>query len=99
MPLFLFIVGLIFLVATVRGPEKTKQLMALIRSDFTGPGNFLIWAIVLGGIAGLGYSSKLKPFSNGFLGLVFIVLLLSKGRDGKDFLSSFIEQIRSTERA
>ena len=99
MPLFLIIVALLFLVASVRGPEQTKKLMGLLRADFTGPNNFFIWAIALGGLAALGYAKQLRGFSNLFLGLVLLVLVITKGRDGKDFISSFVSQIRSTERA
>jgi hypothetical protein len=70
-----------------------------LRADFTGPNNFFIWAIALGGLSALGYSKAVRPFSNVFLGLVFLVLIITKGRDGKDFISSFVSQIRSTERA
>lgn len=99
MPLFLLIVGVLFLVAAIRGPEATDTLLKTLRSDFTGPNNFLVWALALGGLAGLGYVKALKPFSDSFLGLVILVLVLTKGRDGKDFISSFISQIRATERA
>lgn len=97
MPLFLIILALLFLIASVRGEETTGKLMGLLRQDFTGPNNFLVWALALGGLAGLGYFKAIKPFSNLFLGLVFLVLIITKGRDGKDFISSFVSQIRSTE--
>ena len=99
MPLFLFIVALLFLVSAVRGEEATKRLVETIKADFTGPNNFLVWALALGGLAGLGYVKQARTFSNVFLALVFVVLILTKGRDGKDFISSFVSQIRSTERA
>jgi len=98
MPLLFLIVGVLFLVAAIRGPEQTNKLLATIRSDFTGPNNFLVWAVAIGGISAVGYWGKARRFSDLFLALVFVVLILTKrGTDGKDFLSSFISQIRSTE--
>lgn len=99
MPIVFLIIGLLFLVASIRGKDETDKLVALIRSDFTGPNNFMVWMIALGGLSAVGYYAPARKFSNMFLALVFIVLILTKrGTDGKDFLTSFISQIRSTER-
>ena len=98
MPLALLVFGLLFLVATVRGPEETSKLLALIKSDFTGPGNFFIWILAIGGIAAVGYAKPLRTFSNLFLALIFIMLiLLKRGPNGQDLFSSFLTQIRATE--
>lgn len=99
MPLLFLIVGVLFLVAAVRGKEQTDKLLRLFRSDFVGPQNFLVWALAIGSVAGLGYVPKLKPFSNAFLVLIFIVLILvKKDSTGQDFFTSFFRQVRATER-
>lgn len=99
MGIFFLVFGLLFLVASIRGKEETDKLLALLRSDFTGPGNYFLWAISIGGIAALGYWQQARKFSNLFLGLIFLVLIITKkGSDGKDFLTTFIDQLRSTER-
>lgn len=99
MPLLFLIVGALFLVAAVRGKEQTDELMRLIRSDFTGPGNFLVWALAIGSVAAVGYVPKAKPLSNAFVALIFVVLILvKKDADGQDFFTSFFRQVRTTER-
>jgi hypothetical protein len=98
MPVFLLVVGAFFLIAAVRGTEYTNKLIAVLKDDFTGPNNFFVWALAIGSIGALTYSEKLKPFAQAALGLVFVAILLTrKGPTGKDFLSSFFDQIRATE--
>lgn len=96
MPLLFLIVGSMFLTAAVRGPDETRKLMALIKGDFTGQNNFLIWSLAVGSIAGLGYVKSLKPFSNVFLTLIFLVIVLNNsGPDGsKNLFTSFYNQIK-----
>lgn len=104
MPLFLLFFGALLLVASIRDAnagdsQQITKLTQLLKSDFTGPNNFFIWIIAIGGIAAIGYAKPLKTFSNLFLALIFIVMVLvKKGPNGQDLLSSFIAQIRSTER-
>lgn len=98
MPLLFLIVGCLFLVAAVRGEDQTRKLLDLLKSDFMGPNNFLVWALAIGSVAGVGYVPKMKPFSNVFLALIFIVLLLvKKDTSGQDFITSFFRQVRATE--
>lgn len=73
---FLF-AGLLLLVSGVRGTQD--DLFALVRSDFTGEGNFINWAGVVILIGLVGYIRPLRPVSQAFLVLLLIVLLLSKG--------------------
>lgn len=73
---FLF-AGLLLLVSGVRGTQD--DLFKLVRSDFTGPGNFINWAgaVILIGL--VGYIRPLRPVSQAFLVLLIVVLLLTKG--------------------
>lgn len=99
MPLLFLIVGVLFLVPAVRGEEETKKLLALLRSDFIGPNNFLVWALAIGTVAGLGYVPKMRPLSNALLVLIFVsMILIKRDADGVNFFTSFYNQIRSTER-
>lgn len=99
MPLFLLFFGALFLAATIRGKDQVDKLLGLLKGDFTGPNNFFVWALAIGALSALGYAKSLRVFSNLFLGLVFLVIVLKKkGPNGEDLISSFFTQIRSTER-
>ena len=99
MPVLFLFVGALFLSAAVRGEEQTHKLLALVKGDFTGRNNFLVWCLALGALAGVGYVKPLRPISNILLVLVFIAIILrNAGPDGSgNLLSSFFKQIQSTE--
>lgn len=90
MPLALLVVGVVFLVAAVRG--KQELLFDTMRSDFTGPNNFFYWGLALFLIGSVGYYKPAKAFSNAFMTLVVIVLFLHN----RGFFAKFMEQIGST---
>ncbi len=87
MPIVLFIAGVVFLVAAVRGTHTL--LFDTLKDDFTGPNNFLYWGIALFVIGAVGYYKPLKPVSNAFMLLVVIVLFFSN----RGFFNKFMEQI------
>lgn len=101
MPLALVLLGVLFLTAAARGAKCGSDgqtqcadvLFSTLKSDFTGPGNFLYWGIALWVIGAAGYYKPLKPLSNAFLGLVILVLFLSN----KGFFQQFMSQIGSTQ--
>jgi len=98
MPLALILLGILFLTAAARGNKCNGQqcadvLFQTLKSDFTGPNNFLYWGIALWIIGAAGYYKPLKPLSNAFLGLVIIVLFLSN----RGFFQKFMDQIGSTQ--
>lgn len=93
MPLALFVFGVLFLVAAVRG--KQKDLYSVLKDDFTGRNNFFFWAGSIWLIAAVGYVRELRALSNAFLVLVVLILLLSH----RDFFEKFMEQIGSTQKA
>lgn len=97
MPMFLLIVGAIFLIASVRGEDETAKLLALIKGDFTGPNNFFFWAIAIYGVGALGYVPELRPLSRAFVALVIIRLLLSHADGAGNFFTKFMEQISATQ--
>lgn len=93
MPIALIVIGLILLIVTVRG--TAGEFMALLRSDFSGQGNFLQWFVAIILIGSLGYVKTLRPLSGPFLALLIIVLLLSnRGFFG---VNGFFDQIKNHE--
>jgi hypothetical protein len=98
MPLALLLLGALFLVAAVRGDkcngqQCSRMLFDTMKSDFTGPNNFIYWGLALFLIGAMGYAKPLKPLSNAFLGLVILVLFISN----RGFFAKFMEQIGSTQ--
>lgn len=77
MPFALAIIGIILLIAGVRG--KQDVLFSTVKGDFTGPNNFIFWMVSIFVIGAIGYIPKLKPVSTAFLALVIVVLFLRKG--------------------
>lgn len=99
MPVLFLFVGALFLTAAVRGQDETAKLLALLKGDFTGKNNFLVWSLSLGALAAVGYVKPLRPLSNILLVLVLVAIILrNAGPDGSsNLLSSFFKQIQSTE--
>lgn len=93
MPFVLIIIGLVLLVAAVRNSQD--NLFALVQKDVTGQGNFLYWIASIGIIGAIGYVPKLKPISTALLGLIILVLFISKG----GFFEQFTTQLASTTTA
>lgn len=93
MPYALIVFGLLLLVASVRNTQG--QLFNLLKSDFTGPHNFVYWFIAIMAIGSIGYIDKLKPISNAFLILVVVILFLSN----RGFFAQFQSQIHSSDTA
>lgn len=95
MPLALLAAGLILLITSMRG--TTDEFFALLRKDFTGPGNFLVWILVLVAVGAVGYVKELRPISNAFLVLILIVFILAANKGGRDFFSSLVSQITNSQ--
>lgn len=90
MPFFLAIVGIVLLVAAIRGQVGT--LFGLIKSDFTGSGNFLYWVVAILALGSIGYVKKLQPVSDALLALVLVVFTLSN----KGFFNQFMQGLSAT---
>jgi hypothetical protein len=88
MPIALFVIGVIFLVAAVRG--KQDILFDTLKDDFAGPNNFIYWGVAIWVITAVGYIKALKPLSHAFLVLVFLAMFIRN----KGFFEKFMEQIR-----
>jgi hypothetical protein len=93
----LLIIGITLIVAAVRGTHKT--LIALLKADFSGPGNFVYWLIALIIIGAVGYVEKLRPLSDGLLVLVLLVLVLARANPGAPrggFFQQFLQAVQAT---
>jgi hypothetical protein len=88
---FLFVGGL-FLITAWRG--KHKDLWALLKSDFTGEGNFFVWVLAIIMLAALGSFRPIRPVTDAFLGLVILVIVIAPYRNGRDLFAEFRQQIK-----
>lgn len=92
---FLFIVsGVVMIVSAVRGTQD--DLVALLKADFTGKGNFIYWLISILLIGAIGYIPSLRPVSRAFLVLVVIVLFLKNGGVFTQFTNAIAQTQTST---
>lgn len=109
MPFALIIIGVVLLVTSIRNtygattPQGGPGLGTLLQADFTGPNNFVFWVVAILAIGALGYVPKLKGLSTAFLGLVIVVLFLTKGNpstgSGGGFFAQFSQGLSSTTSA
>lgn len=90
MPIALILIGVILLIAAVRNTQGT--LFTLVKGDFTGKNNFIFWLVAILVIGAIGNVKQLKGFSNAFLALVIIVILLSN----KGFFAQFQTALSTT---
>ena len=100
MAFFFIFAGLLALVSAVRGTHA--QLGALLKSDFTGPGNFIYWTAVVLVIGSIGYLKPFRTLSRAFLVLIIIILLLTKGNPnlpGGGFFAQLLSGLGSTAKA
>lgn len=74
MPFVFLAIGLIVIVAGVRGTEAT--LFALLKNDIQG---FAPWFVAIITIGALGYIRAIRPITDGFMALLIVVLFLSNG--------------------
>lgn len=91
MPFFFILIGFGLLVVGYRGSQK--DLFALLQKDFSGPGNFFVFALGIFVVGLVGYVPKLKGLSNAFMGLIIVVMILSN----KGFFNSFMAQVQGTQ--
>lgn len=93
MPFVLIAIGLVLLISAARNTQG--QLFSLVQSEFVGPNNFIYWFISILVIGSLGYIKAIRPIANVFLGLVILVLFLSRG----GFFNQFVSAIQTTNTA
>lgn len=97
MPLFLLAIGIVFLVAALRGTLDDKDnkpgLFSLLQDDFLGQNNFLIWIAAIAGIGAVGYIKPFQTAANWMLALVLLSLFLSHS----GFFAQFVAAIQTTQ--
>lgn len=92
MPFFLLLVGMIFLVAAIRGNQS--ELIDLAKSDFSGSNNFFLWVMAIVVIVLLGNFKVIKPISDAFLGLIILVIVVANYKNGSNLINNFVNQVR-----
>ena len=75
MAIALLMIGIVMVIAAVRNTQGA--LFSLLQGDFTGTNNFIYWVVAILVIGAIGNVKQLKGFSNAFLALVIIVILLT----------------------
>ena len=90
MPFALVLIGFLIMVAAIR--DELGTLGALLKSDFSGAGNFLFWLIALILIGSIGYFSPLTKTSRALLALILVVMVLSD----KGFFEQFTSALANT---
>ncbi len=88
MPFVFLIVGIVLLIVAVRGTHS--QFFSLLKSEFTGSNNFLVWVMAIAILGALGFIKPIRPIALGMMGLVFLVMIL---KNGGGFFSQFNQQI------
>lgn len=100
MPFALLIIGIVLLIAAIRGTQS--QLFSLVAGDFSGPNNFIFWAFSILVVGSIGYIPKAKPISTAFIVLAIVVLVLTRGNPnsaGGGFFQQLITQLKTTQTA
>jgi hypothetical protein len=91
MPIVLLVIGIIILVAAIRGKDEVDKLIDILKDDFASENNFLIWGLAFFIIGAVGYYPPLRPLSRSFMVLVILGLFLSN----EGFFNKFMAQIRA----
>ena len=88
MPIFFFLVGLMLLVSGIKG--TTKDLVDVVKDDFTGDNNFIFWVAAMAFLVAVGQIKAIRPLTQGFLWLVIIVLIVQS----EGLLEKFTRQVK-----
>jgi|SRR5580658_104583 hypothetical protein len=86
MPFVFGIIGILLIVAGVRG--QTMQLFSLVKSDFSGSPNYFEWMIAIFLVGAIGYIKRLSTISRMFMILVMAGLLY----ENKSVFSELVTQ-------
>lgn len=93
MPFVLAIIGVMLMISAIQG--TTGTLFSLLKSDFTGSDNFVLWIVAIMIVGSIGYIKKIQPISDAFLALILVVLFLSN----KGFFAQFMTAIQNPVQA
>lgn len=70
-------------------------MITLLKQDFSGQNNFILWVLAIVVIVGLGSIKAVRPISDAFLGLIILVIILATYKGGKDIMASFLAQVKA----
>jgi hypothetical protein len=93
MALALLSIGILLLVAGVRGTQQ--DLFAELQKDFTGANNFFEWLVAFVLIGAIGFIPRMKPISTGLLALVILAIFLKRGTG---FFDQFTSAVQGTQK-
>lgn len=77
MPFVLLLVGVLCLIVAVKGTQGT--LYDLLKAEFTGTNNFVVWAAAIMVLGLLGYIKPIRPVTHAFIALIVLVMILANG--------------------
>lgn len=100
MPFALIVIGAVMVIAAVKNTQG--NLGQLVKGEFVGQNNFIFWLSAMFLIGAIGYIPKAKPIATGLLGLVIVVLFLTKGNTtnvGGGFFAQLTKGLQSTTTA
>lgn len=97
MPLLLIVTGILLLVLGYQGTYP--QFFQLLKTDFSGPGNFWYWIVIIVAVGALGYIPSLSGLSKAFLFMVLIGLFLANGTGFFAQLQSGVQSTGQTQSA
>lgn len=92
MPFSFAIIGLVFLIAGVRG--TSGQLLDLLQGDLTGKNNFIYWILSILIVGSLGYIKEFQGLSRAFLILLIVVLVIHE--DNQNGTGGFFTKFQET---
>lgn len=90
MPIVILVISLTLVFAGLN--DKLGTLSSLLQDDIKpsdGSASFGLWVLAIIIVGVLGYVNKLRPFSNAFLVLIFVAILISNKGFFTQLFSSF----------
>lgn len=89
MPFVLFLLGVLFLIVAVRGTQD--QFFALLKGEFSGTNNFLVWILAIVILGMIGYIKPIRPVAHSMIGLIILVMIVAN----KGIFARFNEAVRN----
>lgn len=92
MAIFLLLIGLLLVVTAIRGTQS--DFFDLLKNDFSGQNNFVLWSLAFVFLVSLGYIKAIKPVTNAFMWLLLVVIFLGARNSNKDIFGDFVAQVK-----
>lgn len=75
MPFVFLVIGLLLLVVAVQGTQG--QAFALLKNEFTGNNNFVVFASAIAILGALAFIKPIRPIAMAMIGLVILGMILA----------------------